>query len=549
MKNLSLLFLAFIASHLEAAEPRKKKHSWKPVQQVIETQPASMPQFSPLPLSESTASKSSKFDSPHLPNPVSNVVIRSYEEWNEGRGDRSLKRFEETGDISKMLREADFQRYKKSEAPKESTDIRNINDRLQAIPYVRPVDETESLKADLYPAIEALKTCGESLSHLSQAKTKELKSEIYAAIPEPEPTKNPRLPFNVKTRHLSGIVALMAKKQIDSYAISTESSRIIADCGQSIIEGSRISDIEHTATNFAPTPTEKTAILETKRIAEFTTLLAQLESYTRTRDLETISQAKLDELEAKARTLETSLLHPTSETARIETERALLSIVREKAGVIGQLEGARKDRVQKNNAIVIARTEAGSIKASLFAGYLGAKTADYVSNTQETPLMIDEVFSKVLPHLSKEEKRKKALAFLEILAGKTRASSPTRLTWTGQQSIKTLDYPEFSCIIEGKDLSGKKGTEREPLLFSTDGVEPIKTIPAVPLLTIYKKRAGLISTEAATRESTPSLDELHARREEKLHWFARGFDDKTLKWEYGIKSAQPVTASDEPFAI
>ncbi len=567
MKNLSLLFLALVALPIEAATFSKLAGAdtttkrTRPKATVSVTKETALPAalassvtsddaserptevISKQPSASNSAPLSvvsllagfsidtAEIDAP-LAKPVSDIVIRSHEEWNEGRGDRRQRRFEDTGEISVALRN-----------PSEKH-MKRINDRLQAIPYVRPVDETESLKAQLHRAIEALKLCKKTLSHLSEVKTKEVRSEICKAIPEPEPTKNPTLRFNVKTRPLSEIVLLMAKKQIDPYATLTESSRTVVDCGQSIIESSRISDIEHTATNFASNAAEKSALLETKRITEFTTLLAQLEGYARARDLETISQTRLDELEQKASALEAKLLHPASETIRIETERALLTIAREKAGVMGQLEGARKDRVRKNNAIVVARTEAGSYKAWL--GALGAKTADYASNPQETPLMIEEVFSKILPHLSKEEKRKKALAFLDVLTGKTRASSPTGLTWTGQQSIKVANHPDFSCIIEGKDLSGKRGTEREILLFGTEGVEPIKLVPALSLLELYRKRAGLIPTEAPYKKN-PTLDELHARRDERPHWAARakGLDDRTLQWERDIRPVAPTAASSE----
>ena len=469
-------------------------------------------------------------------------IIRSYQEWNKTRNDKKISRFEKMGEISEA--------FKKHESAFNEMDANNhslskdISNRLEALPYVRPTDENSDLKKREALAISDLKVCEKTLPLLIKAKTKDQKTAVLESINGErsnyfmvigKETKQ------IQTRSLREILTTIAKKQIDPYATSTESARTISGCGQSIIEGSRISDIERTATNFASTSAEKTAILESKRIAEFTTLLAQLESYSRARDLETNSQAKLDELETKANSLESKLLHPISENDRIETERALLGISREKAGIIGQLAGAKKDRTRKNNAICVARTELGSYKTWL--GALGGKTADYAADSQETPLMIEELFSKVLPQLSKEEKRKKALAFLDILTGKIKTTASTKLTWTSQQSVKMVTYPEFSCIIDGKDLSGKKGTEREIVLFSTENINPLNLVAALPLAELYKKRACFTVTQANSL-NIPTLEQLHTQRETRTHWKAKGFDDRALEWAQK-QPAAPTTPNSE----
>ena len=64
----------------------------------------------------------------------------------------------------------------------------------------------------------------------------------------------------------------MTRNQNDPCTIETESGRTIVNCGRSIIEGSRLSDIDQAATNFVQTNEAKTAILQTRRVAEFTAL-------------------------------------------------------------------------------------------------------------------------------------------------------------------------------------------------------------------------------------------------------------------------------------
>ncbi len=523
MKNLSLLLLALVALPVEAADYAQAAAG----RTARQPRQARNTPSSPLSASVTHAADDLVVTQPKAaataltaPHSTQDLVSRSYQECNKGKPDARHRRFERNLDVLKYSEEH----------------IKTINDRQNTIPYVRSADETATIKANFEPTLGALKISEENLLRLSQAKTKDQRNEICKAIPKPEPTNNPTLRIKLLTRSLSEIVPLMAK-QTDPYATLTESSRTISNCGLSIIEGSRVSDIDHTATNFARSAEEKTGILETKRKAEFATLLAQLEGYAKTRDLETTSQARLDELEIKANALKTKLLHPASENDRIEAERALLSINREKAGIFGQLEGAKKDRTRKNNAIFVARAESGSLKASTFASYLGAKTADYVSNPQETPLMIDELFSKVLPHLSKEEKRKKAATFLEILMGKTKQTSSASLTWTGQQSVKMTNYPEFSCIVDGKDLSGKNGTEREIVLFGTEGVKPLKQTAALSLIELYKKRESL---EKKTFKTIPTLQELHAKTLKTSHWFKMG-----QEWKREIEIPIPAPKSDD----
>ncbi len=548
MKNLSLLLLTLTALPLEAA-PKKDKSTpttaaansltYEQFPSIASQKLHSTPTIIAVQPKASTAPISQQLKSGSFASLTHSSIDQATTDDDERSNqvdmlpfqrpffktpDSYKDRFVEESYVKENLNQARTTFVKNLEAHKALLPVKDIAQRLNEIPYIRPIDETNELKTNFNPTFDALKIGETTLSRLSQTPTKELRSEIYKTIPEPEATKNPKLAIKIRTRPLSEIVAFITKKQIDPYAIFTESSRTISNCGQSIIEGSRVSDIENTATNFAQSPERKTAILQAKRIAEFTVLLEQLESYTKARDLETSSQARLSELETKASQLETKLLNPISEKERIATERTLLSITREKAGIIGQLEGAKKDRIRKNNAICVARTEIGSLKATAIAGLFGAKTASYTSDVFETPLMIDELYSKVLPHLSKEEKKAQASAFLDALLLKKRPSSPTRLTWTGQQSVKMTSYPEFSCIKDGKDLSGKQGTEREMLSFTTEEVRPLQLSSAIPLLEIYKHRAGLTPDETTTDLTTPTLEQLRAQPK-KWH-----FNQKTKTW-------------------
>jgi hypothetical protein len=432
---------------------------------------------------------------------------------------------------------------------------RHIENVLSSSPYISPTDEIANRKALFTPLIADLKKCGDALSSLPQARTKGQKSTASSSLPSEKITYT--LPIKgkeqkIRTLPLADILSIMARKQVDPYATTTESARTVANCGRSIIEGSRISDLDHTATNFASTPEEKTAILHAKRLAEFTTILRQLEGYAKARSLEETSVARLAELEAKASELEGKLLRPASETDRIDTERALLTINREKAGIKGQLEGAKRDRHTKNNAIVVARAESGSLKALL--GRFGGKTADYVSNEHETPLMIEELFSKVLPELDKKERKKQAAAFLDILLGKTKPHVPGRLTWTGQQSVKaTGNYPEFSCIVKGTDLSGTKGIERIPYPFAAELAakpESSPTIlphsPLLPLIALYTKRAGLEQEEMSTSYCIPpSLETLRQNRLKKeKRW---EFNGKSQEWEERKQTPVVVALSSTAF--
>jgi hypothetical protein len=447
MKNLSLLFLALAASQIEAANSdwsaaarggarggkktpslanisdadsstvvnRQPSKTVRPLDSSAEGQP-SYPLLKPLDATRTEPKKNeNSFPSrltPSQQDPKDSSsfhrVIISHQEWNEGRADTQQRRFKNTEEISPALQKNRAASIKNLIDPSVFTDI---NARLEMIPPVRPADETQELKQIFKPTLDCLKIYVQTLPLFNQAKTKEQKIAVFRSKPA-----------------LSDKILAKMSVQLDPYASFTESARTVLNCGKSIIEGSPLSTLDATYVNRSLCTADKIALLEAKRITEFTALLAQLGSFDKARTLEAESQARLNDLEAKASALEIKLLHPASETDRIETERALLGITREKAGILGQLHGAKKDRNRKNNAIVVARTETGDVRAWL--GALGAKTADYVSNPLETPLMVDELFSKVLPHLSKEEKRKQAATFLEILMGRTKASSTGRLTWT-----------------------------------------------------------------------------------------------------------------------
>lgn len=427
--------------------------------------------------------------------------------------------------------------------------MRQINDYQNSHPYVTPADETVERKNLFNPVVADIKKCGDALSQMSRTQTKGHKSGAATTSSLPS-EKSPYTLFikttdkSIRTQTLPEITGIMARKQVDPYAIETESSRTVANCGQSIIEGSRVSDLDRTATAFALTTEDKTRILQTKRIAEFATVLTQLEGYARARNLEETSQARFAELEARATELEGRLERPITEKDRIETERALLTINREKAGIAGQLAGAKKDRSTKNNAIFVARTESGSLKA--FLGRFGARTAEYVSNPQDTPLMVEELFSKVLPELDEIERKKQAAAFLDILLGKTKPA-PARLTWTGQQSVKTNgNYPDFSYVIEGHDLSGKRGTERIPHDFALELSEkpesPVSILqqsPLLPLIALYTKRAGIDQELVNIPHDAHSLEHFHAKRfTREKRW---EFNPFAQTWEKKMQESASVS--------
>ena len=70
--------------------------------------------------------------------------------------------------------------------------------------------------------------------------------------------------------------------------------------------------------------------------------------------------------------------------------------------------------------------------------------------------------------------------------------------------------------------------------------EHIKNAPT--LVALYTERVN------AVPKPTPTLEELHEKRNTRPHWAAKGFDDRTLEWEQVVPSTPAAAAASSELA-